>query len=151
MDITKDQVKGRLKEAEGKINEVAGKVAGDKKLEVKGKVQTIGGEAQAKLGDVRQEVKAALKKASGRGVEAACLRLPAASVPAQKAPGLSVHCESRRNARCQDFALPAHRADPPRSTHGAFQSVSIPFGAIGCRRVGAGEEIQQGVFGICRI
>jgi uncharacterized protein YjbJ (UPF0337 family) len=65
MDINKDQVKGRLKEAEGKINEVAGKVTGDKKLEVKGKVQTIGGEAQAKLGDVRQDVKASLNKNKG--------------------------------------------------------------------------------------
>ena len=42
--------------------EVTGKVVGDKKLEVKGKVQRIGGEAQAKLGDVKQDVKDASKK-----------------------------------------------------------------------------------------
>jgi uncharacterized protein YjbJ (UPF0337 family) len=51
-----------LHEVEGKINEVAGKVVGDKKLEVKGKVQQIGGEAQAKLGDVKQELKDSSKK-----------------------------------------------------------------------------------------
>jgi len=61
MDVNKDQVKGRTKEVEGKINEVTGKVLGDKKLEVKGKIQQIGGEARAKLGDVRQNVKDASK------------------------------------------------------------------------------------------
>ena len=62
MSVNKDQVKGRTHEVEGKINEVTGKVLGDKKLEVKGKVQQIGGEAQAKLGDVRQELKDTSKK-----------------------------------------------------------------------------------------
>jgi uncharacterized protein YjbJ (UPF0337 family) len=38
------------------------KVVGDKKLEVKGKVQKVGGEAQAKLGEVRQELKDSSKK-----------------------------------------------------------------------------------------
>jgi uncharacterized protein YjbJ (UPF0337 family) len=47
---------------EGKIKEVAGKVTGDEKLEVKGKVQGIAGEAQAKFGDVRQDVKDSSKK-----------------------------------------------------------------------------------------
>jgi uncharacterized protein YjbJ (UPF0337 family) len=62
MNVNNDQVKGRAKEVEGKINEVAGKAVGDKKLEVKGKVQQIGGEARAKLGDVRQDVKDSFKK-----------------------------------------------------------------------------------------
>jgi uncharacterized protein YjbJ (UPF0337 family) len=62
MDVNKDQIKGRTKEVEGKINEVVGKVVGDKKLEVKGKVQQIGGEAQAKLGDVRQDLKDSFEK-----------------------------------------------------------------------------------------
>jgi uncharacterized protein YjbJ (UPF0337 family) len=62
MNTNKDQVKGRLDEAEGKIKEVTGKVVGDKKLEVKGKVQEIGGEARAKLGDIKQHVKDSLKK-----------------------------------------------------------------------------------------
>ena len=58
----KDQVKGRTKEVEGKINEVTGKVVGDRKLEVKGKVQQIGGEAQAKFGDVKQDLKDSFEK-----------------------------------------------------------------------------------------
>jgi uncharacterized protein YjbJ (UPF0337 family) len=57
MNVNKDQIKGRANEVEGKVNEVVGKVSGDKKLEVKGKVQGIAGEAQARLGDVKQDVK----------------------------------------------------------------------------------------------
>jgi uncharacterized protein YjbJ (UPF0337 family) len=55
--MNKDQVKGRAKELQGKINEVTGEVLGDKKLEVEGKIQQIGGKARAKLGDVKQNVK----------------------------------------------------------------------------------------------
>jgi uncharacterized protein YjbJ (UPF0337 family) len=57
MSMNKDQVKGRIKEAEGKIKEVAGKLVGNEELEAKGKVQKILGEAQAAFGDVKQEVK----------------------------------------------------------------------------------------------
>lgn len=62
MGINKDQVEGRLKETEGKIKEIAGKVTGDEKLKVKGKVEGIVGEAQAKFGDVKQDVKDSSKK-----------------------------------------------------------------------------------------
>ncbi len=37
MSINKDQVKGRVTEAEGKIKEVAGKLVGNEKLEDKGR------------------------------------------------------------------------------------------------------------------
>ena len=62
MNVNKDQVEGRIDEAEGKIKEVAGKVTGDKKLEVKGKIQGIVGEAQAKFGDVKKDEKDSFKK-----------------------------------------------------------------------------------------
>ena len=57
MSINKDQVKGRVEETKGKIKEVAGKLVGNQTLEVKGKVQNIVGEAQAKFGDVKQDLK----------------------------------------------------------------------------------------------
>ena len=57
MIVNKDQVKGRVKEAEGKAKEVAGKMAGNRKLELKGKVQRAIGGAQAKFGDIRQKLK----------------------------------------------------------------------------------------------
>jgi uncharacterized protein YjbJ (UPF0337 family) len=60
MGINKDQVKGRVTEAKGKIKEVAGKLVGNPTLEAKGKVQKIAGKAQAKFGDVRKDVKDAM-------------------------------------------------------------------------------------------
>jgi uncharacterized protein YjbJ (UPF0337 family) len=63
MSINKDQVKGRVTEAEGKIKEVAGKLVGNEKLEDKGKVQKIQGEAQAAFGDLKKNVEDAVKKA----------------------------------------------------------------------------------------
>src|SRR5450755_5040441 len=57
MSMNKDQVKGRVKEAEGKIKEVTGKLVGNERLEAKGKVQKVLGKAQAKFGDVKQDAK----------------------------------------------------------------------------------------------
>jgi uncharacterized protein YjbJ (UPF0337 family) len=63
MTTNKDQVEGRIKEAKGKIKEVAGKLVGNDRLEAKGKVQKILGEAQATYGDVKQDLKDAKKRA----------------------------------------------------------------------------------------
>jgi uncharacterized protein YjbJ (UPF0337 family) len=57
MSTNKDQVKGRVKEAEGKIKEVTGKLVGNQTLETKGMVQKNLGKAQAKFGDVKQDIK----------------------------------------------------------------------------------------------
>jgi uncharacterized protein YjbJ (UPF0337 family) len=59
--MNKDQVKGRVKEAQGKIKEVAGKLVGNEEMEAEGKVQKVLGEAQAKFGDVKEDVKDAVK------------------------------------------------------------------------------------------
>jgi uncharacterized protein YjbJ (UPF0337 family) len=61
MSMNKDQIKGRVKEAKGKIKEVAGRLVGNKTMEQKGKVQKTLGEAQAKFGDVKKDVKVATK------------------------------------------------------------------------------------------
>jgi uncharacterized protein YjbJ (UPF0337 family) len=61
MNSNKDQVEGRIKELKGTIKEVAGQVVGNEKLEEKGKVQKTLGRAQAKFGDVKQDVKDAIK------------------------------------------------------------------------------------------
>jgi uncharacterized protein YjbJ (UPF0337 family) len=63
MSTNKDQVKGRIKEAEGKVKEVAGKLVGNETLEAKGKVQKTLGQAQAKYGDVKQDMKDSKKGA----------------------------------------------------------------------------------------
>jgi uncharacterized protein YjbJ (UPF0337 family) len=63
MSINKDQIKGRVKEAEGKIKEVSGALVGNEKLEAKGKVQKNLGKAQAKYGDIKHDVKDIAKPA----------------------------------------------------------------------------------------
>lgn len=63
MSVNKDQVKGRVKEAKGKFKELAGKLLGNESLEAKGKVQKTLGKAQAKFGDVKQDVKDATQAA----------------------------------------------------------------------------------------
>lgn len=61
MTMNKDQVQGRVKEAKGTIKEVAGQLVGNEKLEAKGAAQKIVGKAQAKFGDVKKDVKDAIK------------------------------------------------------------------------------------------
>jgi uncharacterized protein YjbJ (UPF0337 family) len=61
MSINKDQVKGRIKKAEGKLKEVAGGLLGNESLKARGKIQKTLGGAQAKFGDVKQNVKDSLK------------------------------------------------------------------------------------------
>ena len=61
MNMNKDQVKGHVKEVKGTIKEIAGKLVGNEKLERKGKVQKIVGEAQAEIGDIKESVKDAVK------------------------------------------------------------------------------------------
>lgn len=63
MGMNKDQVKGRVKEVKGTIKEAAGKLVGNEKLQQKGKTEKVLGEAQAKFGDVKKDVKGAIKSA----------------------------------------------------------------------------------------
>ena len=57
MGINKDQVEGRVKEAAGKVQEVAGKATGSRTQDVKGIINKNVGAAQAKFGDVKENVK----------------------------------------------------------------------------------------------
>ena len=63
MSMNKDQVKGRIREAKGTIKEAVGKLVGNETLHAKGTVQKIFGEAQAKFGDIKQDVKDSKKVA----------------------------------------------------------------------------------------
>jgi uncharacterized protein YjbJ (UPF0337 family) len=62
MTTNRDQVKGRVKEAKGKIKQIAGKLVGNQRLAAKGKAQKILGKAQAKYGDVKQNVRDSAQK-----------------------------------------------------------------------------------------
>jgi uncharacterized protein YjbJ (UPF0337 family) len=63
MGINKDQVDGRMKEAARKVQEVAGRVTGSHTQEAKGAINKNLGAAQAKVGDVTEKAKGALKDA----------------------------------------------------------------------------------------
>jgi uncharacterized protein YjbJ (UPF0337 family) len=55
--MNKDQVKGRAKEAAGKIKEVTGKVVGNKSLEGKGMAEKTLGKIQKGMGDARNQAR----------------------------------------------------------------------------------------------
>jgi uncharacterized protein YjbJ (UPF0337 family) len=57
MGINKDQVDGRVKEATGKIEEVAGRVTGSPTRELKGKIKKHVGAVQADYGDAKERNK----------------------------------------------------------------------------------------------
>jgi len=57
MLVNKDQVKGRVKEVEGKVEKGVGKITGDKGLEQKGKINEGLGKIQGAYGDVKDAVK----------------------------------------------------------------------------------------------
>lgn len=57
--MNKDQIKGRVKEVKGKAKEIAGVLAGDETLELKGKMQNAVGKAQVGYGDLKKDLKKA--------------------------------------------------------------------------------------------
>jgi uncharacterized protein YjbJ (UPF0337 family) len=59
--MNKNQIKGRINEAKGKSKEVAGKTVGNKQLQREGKVDKLGGKAEAAYGDLKKEVKRGVK------------------------------------------------------------------------------------------
>jgi uncharacterized protein YjbJ (UPF0337 family) len=59
--MNKNQIKGRINEAKGKSQEVAGKTVGNKQLQREGKVDKLGGKAEAAYGDLKKEVQRGVK------------------------------------------------------------------------------------------
>jgi len=62
MSINKDQVEGRLDQAQGTAREVVGKAIGNKTLEAKGKFQKYAGAVRASIGDATHDIEKAVKK-----------------------------------------------------------------------------------------
>jgi len=60
--MDKDQIKGRIKEAQGKVKEVIGKILDDKKMEVEGILQKKAGRTQAGLSDFNDKIKRQIAK-----------------------------------------------------------------------------------------
>jgi uncharacterized protein YjbJ (UPF0337 family) len=55
--MNKDQVNGRINEAQGLAKEVTGKFLRNKRLEAKGKAQRAAGKVKAGYGDLKADVK----------------------------------------------------------------------------------------------
>ena len=55
--MDKHQVKGRVKEAEGKAKEITGKLVGNKSLEQRGKAEKTAGKIEAGYGDLKNDIK----------------------------------------------------------------------------------------------
>lgn len=60
--MNKDQVKGRVEDAKGKIKETAGKAVGNDRLAAEGQVDQVAGKTQAKVGDAKESVKKTIDK-----------------------------------------------------------------------------------------
>lgn len=60
--MNEDQVKGRVKQIKGGIKEVAGKIVGDKDLKDEGEIENAVGKVQTTYGDLKEDLKDALKK-----------------------------------------------------------------------------------------
>jgi uncharacterized protein YjbJ (UPF0337 family) len=55
--MNKDQVKGKLKQAQGQFKKTTGKIIGNKTLENEGRVENATGKMQENYGDVKKAVK----------------------------------------------------------------------------------------------
>lgn len=61
--MNKDQIKGGLKEAAGKVQEKAGEFVGSKSQKAKGLTKEVEGKAQKGVGDAKEALKDAGRRA----------------------------------------------------------------------------------------
>lgn len=64
--MNKDQVNGRAETAKGNVKEAAGKIVGNERLASEGRAEQAAGKVQATVGDVKNDVGNAIKKAIDR-------------------------------------------------------------------------------------
>jgi uncharacterized protein YjbJ (UPF0337 family) len=62
MGISRDQVEGRTREAVGKVQESAGRMTGNDTRVAKGAIKKGVGAAQAKVGDLKEDLKDATRE-----------------------------------------------------------------------------------------
>ena len=64
--MNKDQVNGRAETAKGNVKEAAGKLVGNERLTAEGQAEQAAGKVQSTVGDVKNNVGKAIKKAIDR-------------------------------------------------------------------------------------
>ncbi|WP_423761782.1 CsbD family protein [Burkholderia sp. NLJ2] len=55
--MNRDQVRGRIVEAKGKLKEMVGRVMGNRSTRMRGKVEQVVGKTQASFGDAKEQIK----------------------------------------------------------------------------------------------
>ncbi|WP_175947153.1 CsbD family protein [Burkholderia pyrrocinia] len=55
--MNRDQVRGRIAEAKGKLKVMVGKVIGNRSTRMHGKIEQVVGKTQASFGDVKEQFK----------------------------------------------------------------------------------------------
>jgi uncharacterized protein YjbJ (UPF0337 family) len=60
--MNKDQVKGAIKEAAGKLQQKTGQILGNKDQQAKGLLKKVQGKAEQKVGDAKEALKDARSK-----------------------------------------------------------------------------------------
>ncbi|UXU89655.1 CsbD family protein [Burkholderia sp. S-53] len=55
--MNRDQVRGRIAEAKGKMKEMVGRVMGNRSTRMQGKVEQVVGKTQASFGDAKEQFK----------------------------------------------------------------------------------------------
>jgi uncharacterized protein YjbJ (UPF0337 family) len=60
--VNRDQVKGRMKEAMGRVQEKAGKAGGSMKQQAKGLMKQASGKVQKAVGDFREDTNKEIRK-----------------------------------------------------------------------------------------
>ncbi|MBA3591603.1 CsbD family protein [Methylibium sp.] len=60
--MNKDQVKGRVDEAAGKVKEKTGEAVGNKQMENEGRADKASGKVQGTYGDAKEKVKDGIDK-----------------------------------------------------------------------------------------
>ena len=92
--MDKDRIAGSAKQAKGAVKEVAGKVAGDAKLQSEGKSDKVAGKVQNAVGGIKDAVRG---KLFGRAV----LLSLSLEVKRQRRVGTKVSCPSCLRINCR--------------------------------------------------
>lgn len=64
--MNKHQVEGRTDQVKGKIKEATGKLTGNESLKQEGRADQAAGKVQATYGDVKEDVKDSIKKGADK-------------------------------------------------------------------------------------
>jgi uncharacterized protein YjbJ (UPF0337 family) len=60
--MNKDQVKGRVDDAKGRVKEAVGDLTGNRQMQQEGRTDQVGGTVRKNVGDAKEEIKKGIDK-----------------------------------------------------------------------------------------